>query len=127
MWDFEHEPDKSRLAERYQIHLTTPAGCADELIQKTSDIGLVPVATYAFDPSLAVIPQCTIASLGDIRSILLGTGDATLVEHTENDAYWGDGGDGSGKNMLGKILMRVRERLRAEAMTDDNRDEVVDR
>ena len=37
-----------------------------------------------------------------------------LVEHTTNDAYWGDGGDGSGTNMLGRILMEVRERLRAE-------------
>jgi ribA/ribD-fused uncharacterized protein len=48
----------------------------------------------------------------DLRQILLGTGDATIVEHTENDAYWGDGGDGSGKNKLGLILMRVREELR---------------
>ena len=51
----------------------------------------------------------------DLREILLGTGDAKIVEHTENDAYWGDGGDGSGKNMLGQILMRVREELRASA------------
>ena len=43
---------------------------------------------------------------------LLGTGDANLVEHTASDAYWGDGGDGSGLNMLGKILMEVRARLR---------------
>ena len=71
MWDFEHEPGKSRLAQRYSIHQTTPAGCADELMQGTADIGLVPVATYAFAPSMAVIPGCTIASLGDIRSILL--------------------------------------------------------
>lgn len=49
----------------------------------------------------------------DIRQILLSTGDARLVEHTENDSYWGDGGDGSGKNMLGRILMEVREELRA--------------
>jgi N-glycosidase YbiA len=48
----------------------------------------------------------------DLRALLLATGDATLVEHTENDAYWGDGGDGSGRNMLGRILMEVRERLR---------------
>lgn len=48
----------------------------------------------------------------DLREILLGTGDAVLVEHTENDSYWGDGGDGSGKNMLGRILMLVREELR---------------
>ncbi len=48
----------------------------------------------------------------DLRDILVGTGDAKLVEHTVNDSYWGDGGDGSGKNMLGRILMEVRERLR---------------
>jgi ribA/ribD-fused uncharacterized protein len=50
----------------------------------------------------------------EIREILLGTGDALLIEHTENDNYWGDGGDGQGKNMLGKILMQVREKLREE-------------
>ena len=48
----------------------------------------------------------------ELRDMLLRTGDATLVEHTENDSYWGDGGDGSGKNMLGIILMEVREELR---------------
>jgi N-glycosidase YbiA len=51
----------------------------------------------------------------DLKVILLGTGDAKLVEHTTNDSYWANGGDGSGKNMLGQILMRVREELRAEA------------
>lgn len=48
----------------------------------------------------------------DIQQILLETGDAELVEHTTNDSYWGDGGDGSGKNKLGIILMEVREQLR---------------
>lgn len=46
-----------------------------------------------------------------IRSILLSTGDCTLVEHTSNDAYWGDGGDGQGGNMLGKLLMEIRDGL----------------
>jgi ribA/ribD-fused uncharacterized protein len=50
-----------------------------------------------------------------IRHILLSTGDAKLVEHTDNDSYWGDGGDGSGKNMLGRILMEIREELRRAA------------
>jgi N-glycosidase YbiA len=48
-----------------------------------------------------------------LRAILLGTGDVSIVEHTTNDSYWGDGGDGSGKNRLGQILMQVREELRA--------------
>ena len=47
----------------------------------------------------------------ELKKMLLATGTARLVEHTENDSYWGDGGDGSGKNMLGKILMEVRQRL----------------
>ena len=50
----------------------------------------------------------------DLQQLLLETGDAQIVEHTTNDSYWGDGGDGSGLNRLGAILMEVRERLRAE-------------
>ena len=45
-------------------------------------------------------------------TFLLRIGDAKIVEHTEKDRYWGDGGDGSGQNRLGQILMRVREELR---------------
>jgi ribA/ribD-fused uncharacterized protein len=48
----------------------------------------------------------------DLERLLIETGEATIVEHTKNDSYWGDGGDGSGKNMLGRILMEVREQLR---------------
>jgi ribA/ribD-fused uncharacterized protein len=48
----------------------------------------------------------------ELRTLLLSTGEAKIVEHTEHDDYWGDGGDGSGKNMLGRILMQVREALR---------------
>ena len=50
-----------------------------------------------------------------LRELLLATGDAKLVEHTDRDAYWGDGGDGTGRNMLGRILMAIRETLRAES------------
>jgi ribA/ribD-fused uncharacterized protein len=47
------------------------------------------------------------------RSLLLKTGDAEIVEHTKNDRYWADGGDGTGRNRLGQLLMELRERLRA--------------
>jgi N-glycosidase YbiA len=47
----------------------------------------------------------------ELKATLLGTGDAKLVEHTANDSYWGDGGDGSGKNRLGLQLMQVRAEL----------------
>src|SRR5262249_22087080 len=40
----------------------------------------------------------------DIRETLLATGDEELIENAPGDFYWGCGADGSGKNMLGKIL-----------------------
>ena len=51
----------------------------------------------------------------ELRDILLSTGDALLVEHTQNDRYWADGGDGTGRSMFGQILMDLREQLRNAA------------
>ena len=50
----------------------------------------------------------------DLQDYLLETGDAVLVEHTAKDRYWGDGGDGTGKNKLGHLLMKLREDLRLQ-------------
>jgi ribA/ribD-fused uncharacterized protein len=50
----------------------------------------------------------------ELKALLLGTGDARLVEHTENDSYWGDGGNGRGRNMLGQLLMQLRTKLRED-------------
>ena len=48
-----------------------------------------------------------------LRRMLLDTGDAELVEHTRNDFYWADGGDGTGRNRLGVLLMQLRDELRS--------------
>lgn len=50
----------------------------------------------------------------ELREALLATDDAKLVEHTQRDSYWGDGGDGSGKNRLGALLMQLRGELRPD-------------
>jgi ribA/ribD-fused uncharacterized protein len=47
-----------------------------------------------------------------LKPLLLSTGGADLVEHTKNDRYWADGGDGTGKNRLGQLLMELRSELR---------------
>ncbi len=71
MWSFDHEPDRSRLSQRYRLSSDTPAECAAKLASGAADIGLVPVSALAFTPSLAVIPGCAIASKDRVRSILL--------------------------------------------------------
>ena len=47
-----------------------------------------------------------------LLKILLKTGNAQLVEHTKNDRFWGDGGDESGENHLGRLLVLVRDQIR---------------
>jgi len=47
----------------------------------------------------------------DLGERLIATGERTLVERSELDAYWGDAGDGTGKNRLGVLLMQVRGEL----------------
>lgn len=49
----------------------------------------------------------------DIREALLNTGLKPIVEHCP-DAYWGDGIDGRGKNVMGKLLCSVRYKLAHE-------------
>lgn len=44
-----------------------------------------------------------------LNGMLMSTGNKVLIEHTNRDSYWGDGGNGSGKNMLGKLLMSIRQ------------------
>jgi ribA/ribD-fused uncharacterized protein len=49
----------------------------------------------------------------DILAVLLGSGDEDIVEDSPSDYYWGRGADGTGRNMLGRILMHVRAELRS--------------
>jgi predicted NAD-dependent protein-ADP-ribosyltransferase YbiA (DUF1768 family) len=50
---------------------------------------------------------------GELRALLLRTYPAKLIYVESLDPFWGDGA-GAGLNELGKSLMRVRERFRAE-------------
>jgi ribA/ribD-fused uncharacterized protein len=52
------------------------------------------------------------SSYPQLRTLLLETGEAQIIEKTSNDYYWGCGTRGDGKNRLGEILMHVRDELR---------------
>lgn len=45
-------------------------------------------------------------------NLLLMTHVKKLVEHTSRDNYWGDGGDGTGRNQLGVTLVKLRRNIR---------------
>jgi chorismate dehydratase len=71
MWDFEHPPLDAQLAQRYQITRMSPSECADRLATGLADIGLVPISSLAANPTLRILPGCTIASKHRVRSLLL--------------------------------------------------------
>lgn len=54
----------------------------------------------------------------DLKNLLLSSGSRQLVEHTSQDAYWGDAGDGSGENRLGYLLMQVRMELKRSVVEE---------
>jgi len=49
-----------------------------------------------------------------MRNLLLSTGNAEIVEYSDKDYFWGRGKDGAGYNMLGKLLMEMREEIKSE-------------
>lgn len=53
-------------------------------------------------------------SYPNLERLLLSTGEEELIEANPDDYFWGEGKDGSGKNMMGQILMEVRTYLRTK-------------
>ena len=74
-------------------------------------LALYRAGMVTLDDAMRTAVRAKFTQHADLKEILLGTGDEHLIEHTANDAYWADGGDGSGRNMLGRILMEVRAEL----------------
>lgn len=64
------------------------------------------------DDAMRVAVACKANQHEEMREALLKTGDALIVEKAITDSYWGYGPDGNGKNMLGHVLMEVRDALR---------------
>ncbi|KAG5511143.1 hypothetical protein JKF63_07083 [Porcisia hertigi] len=56
------------------------------------------------------------------RAVLLKTAPSFLLYHTPTDEFWGDGGDGKGKNVLGVVCMAVRARLLSEEERQQKRE-----
>jgi N-glycosidase YbiA len=47
----------------------------------------------------------------EAAAVLVGTGDAQLIEASKSDSFWGVGANGKGENMLGVLLMERRSEL----------------
>ena len=71
MWDFTHPPLSDSLLSRYKLDWMLPSACADALADGSADLGLVPIAALATNPTLQPLPGSTIASKHHVRSLIL--------------------------------------------------------
>lgn len=53
----------------------------------------------------------------ELENLLIETGNKNIVERTDSDSYWGDGKDGTGKNRMGFLLMKLRTELRSKNLS----------
>ena len=81
MWDFEHPPLATELAQHYTLHYTQPSLCADELLTARADLASFPSPLSR--PTLAIVPGCAIASLNEVRSIQLIVKSPSHPQHNK--------------------------------------------
>lgn len=55
------------------------------------------------------ILRAKLAQHSEAREALRATGDEDIVEDSPTDYFWGEGADGSGENVLGKLWMKLRD------------------
>jgi chorismate dehydratase len=66
-WAFLYGP----FQKQFEVFPASPAMCADQLLKKEVDIGLIPSIEFQRISGLRVISDISISSLGKVRSILL--------------------------------------------------------
>lgn len=70
------------------------------------------LTTNAREKIMEDVLLCKFAKGTKSMFYLLETGTRVLIEHTSSDCIWGDGGSGldkEGQNVLGKLLMKIRD------------------
>jgi len=67
VWGFTHGP----LAGKYELSFTVPSQCAEALRAGEADIAIIPAIEYQRIEGLVMLPDLTIASKKQVRSLLL--------------------------------------------------------
>lgn len=80
-------------------------------VKEISDVNKANQPANWYDEKVSVMEQVLKAKAeqhADVRDMLAKTGSRQIVENSPFDGFWGIGADRNGKNMLGKIWMKIR-------------------
>ena len=104
----------------YERGILEKAKNGDEAFKKKKSFSTPPDYSYAGlgrDGAMMKVLEAKFTN-SDLKTGLLSTGDAYLLEHNSvkgRDDYWSDDHDGTGNNMLGILLMQLRQKLGGKA------------
>ena len=109
----------------FQYHLVANPAVANQVYEVTRPIQAYRLGTAWFRRKRRDWRKvrCVIMTRGlytkcmmypSVKERLLATGDTLLVETSAYDHYWGLGRDQRGQNMLGKVWMDIRKKLRED-------------
>jgi N-glycosidase YbiA len=113
------QAQKFKDAKRRLEIQTAPSPMAAATLGRSHSTPLRPDWESVKDDVMRKVVKAKVMQHSDVRETLLSTGSDVLVEHTPRDSYWGDGGDGTGRNILGKIYMEIREELNRDGPFDE--------
>lgn len=88
----------------------------NDLIRQYSDVNIRSDWEIMKDNVMRTAVMYKFQQHANLKELLLSTDDNNIYEYIIRDSYWGDGGDGSGQNMLGRILMETRHILRGQIL-----------
>ena len=91
-----HDPE-------YQEKIRTTKACHDIKMGNTRQIKLRTDWEEVKDNIMVIALRAKFDQYPELKQLLLSTAGNILVEHTDNDHYWGDAGDGSGLNRWGDL------------------------
>jgi predicted NAD-dependent protein-ADP-ribosyltransferase YbiA (DUF1768 family) len=105
------QKQKGGYAGNWTINKKTDIRTLNEVIKIYSDITIRDDWNYVRDEIMEKALLAKFSQNEKLKTILINTKDNEIIEASPRDDYWGWGKDKTGKNMLGKLLMKIRSTL----------------
>jgi ribA/ribD-fused uncharacterized protein len=86
-----------------------------DAVKKISDARKDQIPATWQDVKVSIMEEILQAKAGqheDVRDTLTKTGNRKIIENSPVDSFWGIGPDGDGKNVVGRIWMKIRDSLK---------------
>ncbi|MFM7978107.1 MAG: NADAR family protein, partial [Candidatus Fonsibacter sp.] len=105
----EHYAQAMKFLHNREYQEKTTKACRDiKRLGGTRQIKLRPDWKDVKENVMMIALRAKFDQYPELKQLLLSTAGHSLVEHTDNDNYWGDASDGSGLNRLGNLLVELR-------------------